>query len=158
MSKLRKMLDDFMNSIREKDFRDNKETIEEKSAPKKSSVRSNPSPSFQENKELVEDDPHRSFWANRSKDPYQDEVDKINQNIKDAKGLTAEDMKEIDMSLAQQDIQKDIYRQEMNMASTEAMEKQAAWTKAQEDKEKERKKSLREKFLGKNEQDHERER
>jgi len=93
---------------------------------------------FSLNKELSKDDPNRAFWANRSKDPYQDEVDKINDRINKAKALTPSEMKAIENTLAQQDIQKNIFRSQMMMKSDEALQKQKIPRKEPELTEKEK--------------------
>ena len=145
---LKKELQDLLRAIRNVDFSRSKSDILKKmskeAAPRK---KSDAAHSFGSNRDNITEDKRPV----EKPDPYQAEVDKINQRIKQAKALTPQDMRNIEKTLAQQDIQKDIYRSRMNMASDEAREKQ----RAKEDKE-ERRRKFKEEFTRDNDRDHER--
>ena len=118
MSKLDKELEEFMRSIRKSNFRQNDPDVT-KEKPK-AREKSDAADTFEGNKDEVSED-RRPV---ETPDPYQVEIDKIEQRIKKAKGLTERDMREIEHTLAKQDIEKELFRSRMRMKSEEALEKQ----------------------------------
>ncbi|MCF0055558.1 hypothetical protein [Dyadobacter sp. CY356] len=93
---------------------------------------------FSQNKNELEPEHGRKPWREPNTelepDPYQIELDKIEQRIKDAKALSDRDIQQIEKSLAHQDIHKDISRSQTNNLSEEALKQQKLTTEREEKK------------------------
>ncbi|PSL24176.1 hypothetical protein [Dyadobacter jiangsuensis] len=144
MGKLSKILEELLQSIRGKDFKDTKkEIIAKKEKDRQPVGQSDSARSFGGNKREIIKDGRTVVKP----DPYQVEVNKINERIKQAKALTPQDMKEIEKSLAEQDIKKDIFRSRMQMRSDEAKAQQAYHSASEDRKRDQKELSKKEKFL-----------